>query len=56
MVRISIRAQSPRPADNILSLLNRIRVLEERETHFSSALQSAMDEAQTMETSLRAHN
>lgn len=57
MVRTKIsasRPQAPRPADNILSLLNRIRVLEERETHFGQALQAAMDEAQTMETSLRA--
>ena len=48
------RAQAPRPADNVLALLNRIRVLEERETHFSRSLQAAMDEAQTMENSLRA--
>ena len=57
MVRTKIsasRPQAPRPADNILSLLNRIRVLEERETHFGQALQAAMTEAQTMETSLRA--
>jgi len=51
----SSRAQPPRPADNVLSLLNRIRVFEERENHFSQALQSAMDQAETMETSLRAH-
>ena len=50
----SSRAQAPRPADNVLSLLNRIRVFEERETHFSQALQSAMDQAETMEASLRA--
>jgi hypothetical protein len=50
----SSRAQPPRPADNVLSLLNRIRLFEERENHFSQALQSAMDQAETMEASLRA--
>jgi len=49
----SSRTQAPRPGDNVLSLLNRIRVFEERENHFSQALQSAMDQAETMETSLR---
>ena len=50
----SSRTQAPRPADNVLSPLNRIRVFEERETHFKHALQAAMDQAETMETSLGA--
>jgi len=54
MVRISIRSQEPRPADNILGLMNRNRVLEERVTHCKQALQAAMDQAETMETTLRA--
>jgi hypothetical protein len=55
MARLSsTRPQAQRPADSTLALLNRIRVLEERESHFSRSLQAAMDEAQTMENSLRA--
>jgi hypothetical protein len=49
-----IRSQIQRPADNILGLMNRNRVLEERVTHCKQALQAAMDEAQNMETSLCA--
>ena len=41
-------------APNVLSLLDRIRVYKERETAFSQALQSAIDEAETMEAAMSA--
>lgn len=48
------RLHAQRPADSTLALLNRNRVLKERETHYKQALQAAMNQAETMEKSLRA--